>query len=236
MFEMIGLLIATTVATVVSIVLGMVLGLVAWLLMWGRKRSWRLIVMMAAVPPFSLAYVIGMAILLTIFVPNQPDEFFGDFNEPLPHGYMLKGLGKMPDWAYFDTTGAGRQQPQMPGTVGRLEEDGEMVYGAYAHLHDAVESKDPQKGEPSYFAFDTRSGIVTNFQTLEQLNACAGHKVQLEQSQFFRSQLPGRRLLRRVENAIYLGPPIVATIVCFFLVLRLRFRREIANTSPQPCL
>jgi len=229
---MIGLLIATTVATVVSIVLGVVFGLVAWLLMWGRKRSWRLILTMAAVPPLSWAYVIGIAILLTIVVPNQPDEFFGDFNEPLPHGYLLTGLGKMPDWAYLDTTREDRQQPQMPGTIGRLEEDGEMVYGAYAHLHDAVESKGPQKGETAYFAFDTRSGVVTNFQTLQQLNECAGHTVLLEESQLFRSQLPGRRLLRRVESVIYCGPPVAATLVCFFLVLRFRFRREIATAIP----
>lgn len=226
MFEIIGLLFAIAGLCILSVVLGGLFGLAAWLLLWGRRKSKKLIFMAALVPPASAGYLLLSAVVLAFVVPNQPDDCFGDFSEPLPHGYVLKGLGKMPDWAYFDTNEPSKLQPLMPGRIGRLEEQGEMIYGAYSHLYDEQGTREPQKGQPAYFAFDTRNGSVMNFETLQQLNEQAGHNVQLQEPQFFRSQLPGRILLRKVESVIYLGPPVAATLLSFLFVLRFRFRNE----------
>jgi hypothetical protein len=206
-------------------VLGCLIASAAWLLFWGRRRPKRLILMTALVPTLSLGYVIACAIVFTIFVPNQPDQFFGDFSEPLPNGYVLTGLGKMPEYAYLDTETPGRNQPALLGGIKSLEQDGEIVYGAYSH---------PQYGSPEFFAppdtgyfeFDTRSRQVRNFKTVEELNAAAGRPVHLVDSQFFRSQIPGRLYLRKVENAIYVLPPIAWLLFCLYRLVRFRLRGE----------
>jgi|HubBroStandDraft_5_1064220.scaffolds.fasta_scaffold00625_12 multisubunit Na+/H+ antiporter MnhC subunit len=224
MFEMIGLFFAVALLGAISALLGSLFGLFAWLLVRGRAKAKRVIFAFAFMPPASAAYIVLVAVVCAIFVPNQPDEFFGDFSEPLPHGYVLTGLGKMPDWSYIDSLDKSRPQPQMPGKVGKLEEDGEMVYGAYSHLGNQWDPNDQFPNGPFYFAFDTVSGEVTNFKTMQQLNEYAGHTVQLKESQFFRSQLPQRILLRKTENAIYFWPPIAATLLGFLFLFRFRFK------------
>jgi hypothetical protein len=168
--------------------------------------------------------LIVCAICFALFVPNQPDEFFGDFNEPIPHGYVLTGLGKMPEFAYFESTPPMMHQPPLRGGVRRLELDGEIVYGAYGHVEgdpDAFGDRDH-----GYFVFDTRSGEVKNFETIDQLNAAAGHTVHLVESQYFRSQNPYRIWLRRVENCIYFGPPIAVFLYFVYRLIRFRIRGE----------
>jgi hypothetical protein len=221
MFEIIGLLFATVAGTVLSIAFGVLLGLLAWLLMLGRKKRARLVLMTAALPPLSWAYVIAMAILFTIFVPHQPDEFFGDFDEPLPHGYSLKGLGKMPDYAYFDSEVKGKRQPEMRGEIGRIREEGDLVYGQYSHPFPGPLAENSQ-GNLGYFVFSTSSGTVQNFETRKQLEACAGHSLEMVEPQFFRSQLPGRIRLRRVETATYGVPPLLALSCCLVAVVTWR--------------
>jgi hypothetical protein len=222
MFEMIGLLFSLFFLFGLSIVLGLLCGVAAWLLFLGRHRPKALIATAALIPPLSAVYLVLTAIVLAIFVPNQPDEFFGDFAEPLPNGYLLKGLGKMPDYAYFDTSNPSKLQPRTLGSVLRLEQDGPMVFGAYGHLN-----RDFGKlmtGDQGYFAFDTRTGQVQNFDTLQKLNALAGHTVHMVESQYFRSQEPERIFLRRTENLIFFGPPSAATLLCFILLVRFRLR------------
>ncbi|MGA3373697.1 MAG: hypothetical protein ABSC48_18265 [Terracidiphilus sp.] len=171
MFEVIGLLFALTALGLASIVTGLFFGIVAWLVFWGRRRPRRLITVVALTPPASAAYLVVMAILLTLVVPNQPDEFFGDFNEPLPHGYTLTGLGKMPDFAYFDSKVAGRNQPQLLGGVRALDEDRDLIYGAYGHLDNQAYTADEANIDHGYFVFDTSTGRVDNLKTSAELNA-----------------------------------------------------------------
>ena len=93
MFEIIGLVIGTVIFFGLAITLGFIFGLAAWLVFWGRRRPKRMIALAFVVPLFSALYIFLCAILLMIFVPNQPDLFFGDISEPLPNGYILKDLG-----------------------------------------------------------------------------------------------------------------------------------------------
>jgi hypothetical protein len=169
--------------------------------------------------------LIGCGICFELFTPKRPDVFFGDFKEPLPHGYVLTGLGKMPEFAFIDSTPSMMHQPPLRGGIRRLELDGQIVYGAYGHLNtdDAFSKRDQDHG---YFVFDTRTGSVKNLDTIDQLNAAAGHSVRLVESQYFRSHEPSRILLICVENSIYFVPPILVLLYCLYKLIRFRFRRE----------
>ena len=232
MFEMIGMLVGLVVLGGLSFLLGLLIAVAAWLLFWGRPRPKRLILTAACVPPISLGYVIACAIIFAIFVPNQPDQFFGDFSEPLPNGYVLTGLGKMPEYAYFDSESPGRNQPALLGRVKSLEQDGDIVYGAYSHPeYGSSEFFAPK--DINYFEFDTHSRQVRSFKTMEELNVAAGHPVHLVDSQFFRSQIPSRVYLRKVENAIYALPPVAWLLLCLYRLVRFRIRGE-EETKTRP--
>jgi prepilin signal peptidase PulO-like enzyme (type II secretory pathway) len=234
MFEFIGLLFDLFILGVLSVLLSCIFAGVVWLLFWGRRHPKRLILMAGLIPPISAGWLLFCAVLFTLFVPNQPDEFFGDFSEPLPHGYVLTGLGKMPEFSYFESTPPMMHQPPLLGCVKSLEQDGEVVYGAYGHLNqEAVPSELSGTENHGYFVFDTRNGQVKNFATFNELTAYARHPLHLVESQFFRSQDLGRRLLRQIENVIYFGPPIAATLLCLFFLIRFWFRdRRLIKTTP----
>jgi hypothetical protein len=224
MFEMIGLLFATVAFFGLSILFGILFGLAGWLLFLGRRRPKRLILIAALMPPLSAAYMYACAIVFALLVPNQPDVFFGDISEPLPNGYVLTGLGKMPEFSYFDVSSGNRQQPQLLGGVGRLELDGQVVFGAYGHLDSEPAPFD--HSDHGYFAFDTRTGQVQNFDSLAKLNAYAEHPVHLVETQFFRSRDPARKRLIFIEDIISFGPPVLAVTLWFFLLLRTRLKPE----------
>lgn len=223
MFEMIGLLVGLTILSGLAVVAGVIFAGLASLLFYGRRRPKLLILFAGLIPISSLVYVILSAVCMEIFVPNQPDLFFGDFAEPLPNGYILTGLGKMPEYSYFDSTPPGMYQPVLLGGVRRLELEDQIVYGAYGHL-DNQPGDDNENKDRGYFIFDTRTGAVRNLKTIEELNSAAGHTVRLVESQMFRSQDSGRIRLRRVENVILFLPPGAITLCCFFLLLRHRQR------------
>jgi hypothetical protein len=223
MFEMIGLVFGLFALGFLSVLLGGLIALGTWFLFWGRPRPGPLILTTSLVPIFSLAYVIFCGIVFSIFVPNQPDVFFGDFSEPLPHGYVLSGLGKMPEYSYFESTPPMMHQPPLLGGVKSLEQDGELIFGAYGHMNTEFSFFKPGYG---YFVFDTRSGDVENFATLNELNMHAGHQVHLVDSQLFRSKVPSRVRLRKVENMIYACPPVLVFFFCLFNLLRYRIRSK----------
>jgi len=224
LFEMIGLLFGLAILSGLAILAGGVFAALAWLLFWGHHRPMRLIVIAGLFPISTLVYVISCAICMEIFVPDQPDFFFGDFAEPLPNGYILTGLGKMPEFSYFESTLPMKHQPPLLGGVRCLEQDGQTVYGAYGHLDNR--SYDGENKDRGYFVFDTRTGAVTNLKTVEELNSAAGHTVRMVESQVFRSQVPRRILLRNIENVALFGPPVIATLFFIFFLLRRRMKKE----------
>jgi hypothetical protein len=224
MFEMIGLLFGLSILCGIALAAGGAFAGIAWLLFWGRRRPKLLVLAAGLIPISALAYVIFCAICMEIFVPNQPDLFFGDFAEPVPNGYVLTGLGKMPEFSYFESTPPMNHQPPLLGGVRRLELDGEIVYGAYGHIE--TEPYDGENKDRGYFRFDTRSGQVKNFNTIEELNISAGRSVHLVESQLFRSPLPSRVILRRVENSIFVVPPLLVAFLYFCFLLRHRVQQQ----------
>jgi hypothetical protein len=219
MFETIGLIIATCIFAFLCFLCSCGFAVIAWLIFLGRLRPKKLILVTASIPVLTFVYIMSTAIILTIFVPNQPDEFFGDINEPLPNGYILTGLGKMSDYSTIQSASNDKYHLISVGDIERIDQEGQVMYGQINHPFG-----DPA-GEPKpapYFSFDTRTNQVQYFQTLAALTSFAGHPVPLIETPFFRSQEPSRKILRLAENTLFLGPPIIATMICFALLIRRR--------------
>jgi hypothetical protein len=97
MFEMIGLLIATGFLFALAALASAILAGLTWLYV-RKRRAPRIRLMLAAavIPIVSAAY-------FWLCIALLPDEsLFGDIDQPLPNGYALKALGKMPDFASID--------------------------------------------------------------------------------------------------------------------------------------
>src|SRR5579863_4685217 len=223
--EFIGMLVGLFIVTCLCALAGLGIALCAWLLFWGRKRPKKLIFVTALVPTLSIVYLVVCAIVFVIFVPNQPDQIFGDISEPLPNGYVLTAIGKMADYAYIDTRDPWKTQPKLLGGIHSLEVDNQVVFGAYSH---------PEVGFPDliappdvgFFVFNTQNGQIRNLKTMQELIAAAGHPLHLVDTPSFRSHDPGRVRLRNTENWIYFSPPVAALLLCFYRLISYRIKGE----------
>jgi hypothetical protein len=221
MFELIGLVVATVLFFVIAALAGLLFALLAWILLRRQKSFKKLwIIVSAVIPLASAAYMFLCAAIFSLFVPGATDRLFGDFNEPLPNGYIFKGLAKMPDFAYIDSMRQGDSQPQLLGSIARIDVDGPLVFGEYSHKFDSF--SEPVPDHLKYFIFDTHTRQIQNLVTLPQENPNSGHPLHLVESQFFRSHEPAQILRRRIEDAIYFGPPILVTFAFFIFLFRIR--------------
>src|ERR1700760_365929 len=128
MFELIGLLFAIgmlfALAAVASIVLAGLRGLSV------RNRQTprnRLILAAALIPLFSVAY-------LWLCIALLPGEsLFGDISQPLPNGYTLEALRKMPAFASVSNAKSPNSYNGLTECVGKLAVCGPFVAGQYSH-------------------------------------------------------------------------------------------------------
>ena len=223
MFEIIGLIFATALLFLLSAIVSCLFALIAWLILRGRKGSKRRWIMLGTlIPPASAAYVVFAAIVFDFFIPGATDRLFGDFNERLPNGYVLSGLGKMPDFAFIDSKFNGRAQPQLLGGVGRIGVDGPVVIGQYSHKSDSF--NEPVPGGIKFFIFNTQTSELENLKELPKNGEFSGRPVQLVDSQLFHSHEPSEILRRRIEDFIYFGPPAAAALFYLLLLLWLRWK------------
>jgi len=232
MIELIGLVIATTLFFVISALASLPFALLTWIILRrqnGFKKLW--IMVGAAIPPASAAYMLLCAVIFAFFVPGATDRLFFDFNEPLPNGYILKGLAKMPDFAYIDSMRQGDSQPQLLGNIARIDVDGPLVFGEYSHKFGSFD--EPVPDHIKYFIFDTHTRQMQNLITLPFEDPYSGHPLHLVESQFFRSHEPAQILRRRIEDAIYFGPPILVTLAffAFLVIIRKSLPTEFAPLS-----
>ena len=134
----------------------------------------------------------------------------------------------MPEYSYFDVATSGKQYLGMRGGVRRLELHGQMIYGAYGSINNnQLISTNQNNG---YFILNTATGQVKNLDTINQLNAEAGHPVQLVESQFFRSQETAAIWLRRIDNVVLFVPPALSVIYVAFVLIRLRCKPQEVET------
>jgi hypothetical protein len=229
MFEIIGLIVAIIILLFLSALVGALYALVAWLLLRGEKgprKRW--ITLAATLPPASAAYLVVCAIGFTFIVRDANDRLFGDFNERLPNGYTLTGLAKMPDFAFIDSKIAGVSQPPLLGGIARLDVDGPLIFGEYSHKTGSFD--DPVAADSRCFIFDTHTRQLWNLGKLPTTDIYSGRPLHLVEPQYFHSHEPAEILRRHIENVVYLGPPILATLLYFVFLFRIRQRTKCPST------
>jgi hypothetical protein len=164
----------------------------------------------AVIPVVSAAYLW----LCVALLPGK--SLFGDIAEPLPNGYTLKALGKMPDFASIDSPRNPNSYNGLSECIGKLAVYGPLVVGRYSHPFGSFSAKED---EP-YFMFDTRDGRNVDVASLAELESDLGHCVQLVEVQFFRSREPAYLRQQRLDLAIEICPPVFAVVILMALVFR----------------
>jgi hypothetical protein len=217
MFEMIGLLIATAIFFALAAIVAAILGGSTWL--YVRKKEGprvRLVMAAALIPLLSAAYMW----LCVALLPGE--TLFGDISQPLPNGYMLTALGKMPDFASISN-------PQLPSShnglseyIGKLAVYGPLVVGQYSHPFGTFTAK---SSEP-FFIFDTVNRQTIDLPNLIDLQNKLGHPVVLTAVQFFRSQERSYRIQQNINRVIMFAPTIIALGILAAFVLRMRYRNQ----------
>jgi len=229
MFEMIGLLMAAAALLIFSGGLSGVYILITLLLVRGRASSKSLALLAGLIPMASVVYIMVCSVAFSIVVPGQSGALFGDISEPLPNGYTLAALGKMPEFARIDPKSDSDRQPQLLGYIRRIQVEGYIVYGEYGSRF--TESTWPDAGDHGWFAFDTRSRVVRNFDTLAELNTFAGHQVGLVKAIEFHSHDRYHRHFLQVKRFVLFAPTTIASLLFFLFLFRLRMSRGLPARS-----
>ena len=131
MFEIIGLFIGTAFVLALSGVLGCVFALLSWLAIHKTHHRVRLVLTAALLPSIGVLYMGGCEIAFSIMLPGEAGLLFGDISEPLPNGYRLAALGKMPDYGRIEAMAGPAAEPQLTGWIGRVAVEGPLIFGAY---------------------------------------------------------------------------------------------------------
>jgi hypothetical protein len=130
--EDIGAVLGIAMFFALSLIAGWLCGRGAWLILRSQERHRKLRKIAASLPPIFAVYMLACATVFSLMVPGEADRiFFGDVYEPLPNGYTLKALAKMPTYGMIVDNSA-RFRGAMSGWVGSLAVDGSLVYGGYS--------------------------------------------------------------------------------------------------------
>jgi hypothetical protein len=215
MFEMIGLLIVTGMFFGLATVVSAILATLTWLCVRNREAPRKRLILAAVLIPISSAAYLWLCVAL---LPGQ--SLFGDISQPLPNGYVLDALGKMPDFASITNPKSPYSSNGLSECIGKLGVYGPLVVGQYSH---PFGSFDATASEP-YFAFNTRDGHHVDLPMLSDLQSYLGHPVTLTEVQFFRSAEPNYLRQQKMNKEIEIGPPIVALLILVGFVIRSRWR------------
>jgi hypothetical protein len=180
-----------------GLVVSGMLGAIAWLL--SRRLRIFLTAFAIALPPLCVVYLFVCGALL----PHE--SLFGDISQPLPNGYYIRALGKMPDFA----------------GIGWSADISSNPYATF----------DPHPNE-AYFLFDTKTATHKDFPTLAALEASIGHPVSLVEVQYFRSQEPEYLHQKRLNELICFGPMFIALSALVTMILFTRYNGIKADKSP----
>jgi hypothetical protein len=171
-----------------------------------------------AVMAYLLCFVICSAILSAPF--GTPDLLFGDINEPLPNGFHLYAIDKMPEDGLIQRRGDALGQV---GWVSELQVVGPYVAGEYGyHYFPRTETQATR----NFFLFDTRTTTTRDFATEAELAGTLNVPLRLTATPYFHAptSLPHHFL----DAALWLVafvPPVAAglwLIWRFFGLIRSR--------------
>lgn len=158
-----------------------------------------------------------------LFFPAQDDHIFGDIHEPLPNGYVLRALSKMPYAGLIEKPI--EQKSGISINVEKLAQNGEVIYGSHSPFeNDFQYHPDCQFG---CFSFNTKSGAIQEFKTKDELIRYVGHNLQFVKTEDFRTQDKQYLIRQHFWDALYIGPPIISFI--FVLVMILRAKPKTSN-------
>jgi hypothetical protein len=217
-FEIIGLLLGFAVCMTLGLVVSGMLGAIAWLL--SRRLRIFLTAFAIALPPLCVVYLFVCGALL----PHE--SLFGDISQPLPNGYYIRALGKMPDFAGIGwSADISSNEISLTECIGSLAVYDSFVVGRYSHPYATF---DPHPNE-AYFLFDTKTATHKDFPTLAALEASIGHPVSLVEVQYFRSQEPEYLHQKRLNELICFGPMFIALVT---MILFTRYNGIKADKSP----
>jgi len=224
MFELIGVIFAVVFLFCLSGVVGLIFGSLAWLILRrpGRKTPKLPLVVALCLPIACAGYLCVFELGWSLFVPAAHEDIFRDISEPLPNGYLLKGLAKMPDYAFVDAPNSDNRA-RTPSDIGRIAVEGPLVYSSISRNFGEPEKPNDERG---FYVFDTRTGNGTRFETLDQMQAAAGHRINLVPTLQFRTQERRTILVRRAGRTLLIGPPIGALLLYLVYLVRLRRSRE----------
>jgi hypothetical protein len=212
LFELIGLAFATIFLFALSAVAGTVFIGVAWLIMRKKGSKTPSVLIAGAIPVLSAAY-------LWLCVAILPGEsLFGDISQPLPNGYSLEALGKMPDFATIKQGNSLSNPHGQSECIGSLAVYGPFVAGRYSHPFGTFVSE-PNEG---YFILDTRDGQFADFKTIEELETRLDRKANLVTTTSFRSSEHSYERRQTLNKVIMFTPPVIATITYFLWLSRKR--------------
>lgn len=167
-------------------------------------------------PSATVIYLVAFAIFVGVLSPTLGgrDLLFGDGDEPLPNGYAIHYLGKMPMAGWIERRPAGTYGVS---SVAALQIIGPRVAGRYDHSF-------PSEPAANFFLFDTATGKDLDFQTEEQLEQAVRMPIHLTETQYFRGQESTRqRALSWLWFTLAVGLP---TLVAVWLALRWRKLRK----------
>jgi hypothetical protein len=232
MFELIGLAFAVFMLFALAAVGAVLFAAVAWILLRRQGQSApRLPILSAALLPIlCTVYFILFHFGFCAFVASAHESVFGDISEPLPNGYTLTGLAKMSDYSNIEGPTGEDRQPDLPADVGKLEVQDQFVFASISRPFGEPEQPHDERG---FFVLDTMSGKVTRFDTLDQMQAFAGHPIHLMPSGSFGTQDHATLRIRRIRTVLLLGPPLFTLFLYAVYLIRLRSRlRSSENESP----
>jgi hypothetical protein len=220
MFEMIGLLIGTAILFVLSLIAGLIYAGIAFLILWKRPRGRiPLLVLAAAIPVCSTAYMW----LCVAVLPGE--SLFGDISQPLPNGYTLQALGKMPDFATIHQGDSNFGPLLVSQYIGRVNVEGPLIVGQYSHPFDAFDGD----GHEPFFTFDTRTAAHVDYPTQSALEATVGHALTFSPVQSFRSHESSYVRQQRLHRIVFFLPPAFVSVMFFVILISIRRLQE-------PCL
>lgn len=213
--EFIGLILGLGVMLALSLAVSLILMLLTWLLLRPLQIR-KLPVLLSGMflgPACVVWFYVSVAIL-------PYESLFGDIDQPLPNGYRLQALGKMPDFASIDREGASYGSTGLPEAVGALQVVGEKVVGRYSHPFDSFQ---PRAKEP-YFLLDTATGRHQDYDSQQDLQAQLLVPVHLVATTEFRTEDPSFRRWRQFDTVAIFGP-MTASCALYLLAVFAFWRR-----------
>jgi hypothetical protein len=219
--ELIGLVVGFVFISATAGFVGIVIGAFVWRLTKYHSRFRKHLVLTGAtLPILCTTYLFFCRALL----PGE--SLLGDISQPLPNGYSLQALGKMPDFAQINR-GHSLSDPsvKLSECIGSLAVSGPLVVGRYSH---PFGSSDPNPDE-GYFSFDTSDATTHDYPTEAALEQTLGHPIHLVQTQFFQSDEPSYKRQQSINKLVFRTPPLLLIIT--YILCLLRFRRTKTNSG-----